>query len=289
MRITTLTKIIIFCFLLWNAPIFAATLTVNSTADTAVSGDGQCTLREAISNANANTDSSGGDCAAGEIVPVIDVIVFNIQKPATVTLYTQLRLTDAVEIVNTPSPNDLTIRRADDAPAFVVFYVITGVFVKLEGLTITNGFSDYDGGGIYVASYGMLTVVNCSISGNTATTKGSAINSRTSSVVTIENSTFEGNVINSILEGGTIYNSEGTLRVVNSTIANNVGTGIYYRENQLIQVTNTTISGNIGGLGGGIGGDIFNSPITLEITNSTIIGNESLECRLGEDYSPEAA
>jgi CSLREA domain-containing protein len=43
----------------------AATLTVNSTADTATAGDAQCTLREAINNVNAGADTTGGDCVAG--------------------------------------------------------------------------------------------------------------------------------------------------------------------------------------------------------------------------------
>jgi len=51
---------------LWPArPARAAAITVNSTADTLTPGDGQCTLREAIMNANVNGDNTGGDCAAG--------------------------------------------------------------------------------------------------------------------------------------------------------------------------------------------------------------------------------
>ena len=43
----------------------AATINVNSTADTLVVGDGKCTLREAIDNANGDADTSGDDCAPG--------------------------------------------------------------------------------------------------------------------------------------------------------------------------------------------------------------------------------
>lgn len=42
----------------------ATTITVNTTSDEAVT-DGQCSLREAISNANANSDTTAGDCAPG--------------------------------------------------------------------------------------------------------------------------------------------------------------------------------------------------------------------------------
>lgn len=50
-----------------GAPLFA-TITVNNNGDAAVGGDGICTLREAILNANTDSQLSGsgaGDCAAG--------------------------------------------------------------------------------------------------------------------------------------------------------------------------------------------------------------------------------
>ena len=43
----------------------ASTITVNSTADNLTAGDGNCTLREAMTNSNADSDSSSGDCTAG--------------------------------------------------------------------------------------------------------------------------------------------------------------------------------------------------------------------------------
>src|SRR5262245_34896773 len=51
--------------LLSQTPAYAATITVSSTADDATAGNGQCTLREAINNANAAGDTTGGDCVAG--------------------------------------------------------------------------------------------------------------------------------------------------------------------------------------------------------------------------------
>ena len=51
----------------------AANLSVNDTSDSVVAGDSKCALREAIINANSDTDSTGGDCAAGSGVGV-DVI-----------------------------------------------------------------------------------------------------------------------------------------------------------------------------------------------------------------------
>jgi len=58
----------------------AATITVNSAADVAVSNDDLCTLREAINSANTNIASGGvaGECAAGQSPPTLDTIAFSV-------------------------------------------------------------------------------------------------------------------------------------------------------------------------------------------------------------------
>jgi CSLREA domain-containing protein len=65
-------------FALASSALWAATITVNSVADTAAN-DGVCTLREAITAANTNTATGAlaGECAAGTLAGVDD-IVFNI-------------------------------------------------------------------------------------------------------------------------------------------------------------------------------------------------------------------
>ncbi len=77
-----------------------ATVTVNSTADTTVASDGQCTLREAILNTNNGNNTSGTDCVAGTIGA--DVIEFNIPNGgnrATIAMTSSLpTITDPVTI-----------------------------------------------------------------------------------------------------------------------------------------------------------------------------------------------
>src|SRR5262245_56986107 len=53
-------------------PVYAAGITVNSSADT-IANDGACTLREAISNANGDSQlyTSAGECAAGSGTDII--------------------------------------------------------------------------------------------------------------------------------------------------------------------------------------------------------------------------
>lgn len=47
------------------AAMAATTITVNTLDDVAIPGDDACTLREAVGNANADSDLTSGDCAAG--------------------------------------------------------------------------------------------------------------------------------------------------------------------------------------------------------------------------------
>ena len=48
-------------------PVAAAIIIVNTAADNATPGDGDCTLREAINNANSGGDTTGGDCVPGTV------------------------------------------------------------------------------------------------------------------------------------------------------------------------------------------------------------------------------
>jgi CSLREA domain-containing protein len=74
-----------------------ATITVNSTQDSDNPGDGLCTLREAITNANDDADSSGGDCAAGSGTDAIQFAIGAVGSQQTITLTSNLpNITDPV-------------------------------------------------------------------------------------------------------------------------------------------------------------------------------------------------
>jgi CSLREA domain-containing protein len=49
---------------IWASPAWASTITVTTAADEQNTND-QCSLREAIINANQNDQSGSADCAAG--------------------------------------------------------------------------------------------------------------------------------------------------------------------------------------------------------------------------------
>jgi len=158
------------------------------------------------------------------------------------------------------------------------------VQVKLSGMTFRNGAGEEDGGGIYNC-FGTLTVRDSIITGNRISSGhgsfgyGAGIYNCPSSALTLINSTISNN---SALIGGAICNG-GTLTIMDSTISGNVarqheGGGI--ANYGTLTITNSTFSGNIarpsllGSLAGGIlNGGLFQSSGTIAINNSTLSGN----------------
>lgn len=214
------------------------TVTDNGDTHDAAPGDrlcadvaGQCTLRAAVEETNANSSR--------------DAIIFALEQPAVIDLTLgELLIVQNLDIVG-PGARRLTVRRAAGASNFRIFHMPqTESFVNFRGLTISNG-NDLFGGGIFVEtggrlglydsavrgnqgqlgggimSSGRLTVVRCLIDGNSATVTGGAIaNTGSAHEMTITNSTITGNTGASV---GAIYN-EGILLLVNDTISENTGT-----------------------------------------------------------------
>src|ERR1039457_3302006 len=138
------------------------TITVNNTTDPAsTSGNGFCTLREAIDNANAKSDTTAGDCAAGTGTDTI-----NFSVSGTIMLGSGLPA-----IVNTltidGTGQTVTI---DGAKLYGVLVVNSGATLTLNDLTIAHGSSTSTGGGVY--NGGTLTVTNSIFSDNSATNRG---------------------------------------------------------------------------------------------------------------------
>ncbi|MFP4099415.1 right-handed parallel beta-helix repeat-containing protein [Coleofasciculus sp.] len=95
-----------FSLLMDSASAQTAAIVVNTTADDINAGDGNCTLREAINNANTNRDTTNGDCRTGFSYPTIDAIAFNIQsaQPSIILNSPLPTLTEAVVIDGTSQP-----------------------------------------------------------------------------------------------------------------------------------------------------------------------------------------
>lgn len=277
-----------------------ATFTVNTTADA-----GAGSLRQAI------TDSNG---AAGADSIVFDAGVFSTSQ--TVSLLSVLpTISDDVAIVGTGS-GKVTVTRNVAATDFRLLNVsnasklltvsVTGVRftngslvtsgsqqtdnggginigsedVTLNDVVVSNCTSNQQGGGIAVREGGRLTMINCTVSGNTATgaVGGDPLNPGFSGV-----------------GGGVYFTQDGNLTMIGCTVSGNQakyrGAGVYLFADTLATATirNSTISGNkttsiySGGYlftpdSGGAGIAVNTNPLnqstaTVTIQNSTIYQN----------------
>ena len=143
----------------------ANTITVNTLSDSSTAGDGLCSLREAITNANSASDTTLGDCVAGT---GNDTIVFSLSGKITVA--STLPSPSAVlEIDGSGQTIDI-----DGGSASRIFLNLTGT-LTLNDLTISNGSTSGNGGGI--SSNGGLTVTDSTFTGNNAVGGGAIFNS----------------------------------------------------------------------------------------------------------------
>ncbi|AFZ49127.1 beta strand repeat-containing protein [Dactylococcopsis salina] len=157
-----------------------------------------------------------------------------------------------------------------------------GIFSS-ENLTISNTIisgnsADSEGGGIFNSqslTLGISTIINSSVSSNSANRGGGIVNGGT---LDLNNSTVSNNSADE--EGGGIYLSYGTASLTNSIISGNSGNrggGIY--NNRTFMLTNSTVSGNSANEeGGGIFGSLgSSSPSNSTIINSTINDNTATQ------------
>lgn len=264
----------VLAFALAAGSTTAATITVNSLADTAAD-DGECTLREAIIAGN-NTFPSGsmpGECPGGELDPVVDRIEFDAGVTGTIGLVSGLpQINDPVEIVG-PGPADLIV----DGSAITTRALRVQDDVLIEGIAIINATSLSSGGAINADQ--PLTLRNVLIENNQATDGGGIY---TTADLTVENCVFSGNIA-SDFDGGAIRlaNAAQTLTVRDSLFENN-STGPSGRSGGAIQVGGsdhvTEISGStfVGNAARGSnreGGALRIGGASLTMVNSTFSGN----------------
>jgi hypothetical protein len=155
---------------------------------------------------------------------------------------------------------------------FQVFNIAPNITVTISGLTIADGVSGGQGGGIYNA--GLLTLDRMMLLGNSAnaTGEGGAIFNSSSGTLTMISSTVSGNGVHAGAGGG-VYN-DGTLRMINSIVSGNrlsYGTGAGIFNGGLLTIDNSSISGNSASVDDS-GGGITNTG-TLTISSSTISEN----------------
>jgi hypothetical protein len=268
--------------------IAPAVFTVTNTLD---SGSGS--LRQAVLDSNA--------------LPGADTINFNSQlfsTNRTITLTSgELLISDNLSVVG-PGANVLTISGNNVTRVFDV-HGSTILNVSFSSLTITKGISNnfsggiagygadltiqgcvitgnkgYSGGGIGSAGltlttgFGFLTLTDCQVSNNTATSfRGGGIWEIGGLV--LQRSTILGNVAAD--SGGGAF-ATSSFVMDNSTVTGNSsgfrGGGLYVRETS-VSIRNSTISGNTASQLGGALGIANLSPDTAVIQNSTITANSA--------------
>lgn len=226
-------------------------ITVDNFTDPAsTSGNGFCTLREAINNANAASDTSSGDCVAGTGT---DTILFSVS--GTITLGSTL------PAIANSSPGSLTIDgtgqtvTVDGASTYRALVIDVGAILTVNDLTIANGnASGADGGGI--ENSGTLTIANSTLSGNSAPVGGNVgygggINSEDAGTLTVNNSTFSDNSAGN--SGGAIA-AGGKVTISNSTFSGNTASSDFggaIEAGSTVTIANTVFSNNLAGYGGG--------------------------------------
>jgi CSLREA domain-containing protein len=286
--------------LLSTISVDAATYAVTKTADT---NDGtcnaDCSLREAIAAANATADN--------------DVIVFAVPlfaSPQTITLGgTEMVVANNGSLtIYGPGANRLTIN-GNNASRILV----TGpnVVVNIHNLRFTGGngvgaTNTGRGGAIYNVGGTMLikdsiltgnsganggalnnaasaapsvaanlTIDNCVISFNSATSSGAAMQNFSTSFLNIRNSTVHNNNSSNTGIAGA-FQANGTVTITNTTFANNTapagtGGGVYFNGTSMI-MTNSTLVNNSCSLGGG-GLHRTGTAATANVRNTIISDN----------------
>jgi hypothetical protein len=286
---------LIFGLFLAPSQVFAASITVTTTADTldaagtcaAVTlaslpgSDGQTSLREAICAANAN--------------PGADTITFSVNGTF---LITGVANEDNGAAGDFDIKQSLTIQGNGVANTIIdgngierifdVFPSAASVF-NLSDLTLQNGdtrtTSFKEGGALYLHNNVTTTLTNCQIINNFSGANGAVENRGT---LTISNCLFSDNqtipATGSVV-GGALHNA-GSLAITNSTFTNNSvrgeGGAIATTTGAAVSVSiqNTTFSNNQalvtgGGLGNGGAISTTGNQGTITITNSTFSGNKA--------------
>jgi len=284
-----------------GVPAAAATITVTTT-DPDPAPDGQCSLIEAIVNANTDT-ATYADCVAGSGADVIELA-----SAATYVLdqvHTNYDGPNGLPLVNsqiTIEGNGSTIERFADASLFRLIAVTPTGALELRDLTLRNGdVGSNFGGALY--SRGGVELIRCAVTGNAAQGGGGLWNRSGTmtvidSVVSLNVAVGGGGGINSdaddadailVIEGTSVTENEvldggggaiwahggftSELHIMHSAITSNTAgrtTGGIRSQGAEVTIENTTIDGNQSNWACG---GLFFEGGTGEIDRSTISNN----------------
>ncbi|MBD2768945.1 hypothetical protein IC235_13705 [Hymenobacter sp. BT664] len=249
-------------------------------------------LVAAINTANTNGQADVINLATNGLY-VLNTVNYTSQNPGN-TGYEGPRglpniLNDVTGLDLTINGNGATIQRSTTAPSFGLFSCAGQTI--FNNLTFRNGDVVAQGAAIFSQFKGNVEVNNCSFYNNTsrlaAEGGGGAIYTKSLSVLTVRNSTFENN--SAVNQGGAISNLLSNLTVLNSTFKNNrttsplgagpAGGAIYddgaRGDNGTLIIRNNLFEGNASN---GLGGALFLFPYrtqSAEVTGCTFKANSA--------------
>lgn len=274
------------------------TIEVTTTADTA-SANGQCSLREAIINANDNA-STYPECGA----PGAGNVSIQFQSglgTATITLTSTLPNITRTAGMTINGAGRITISGNN---LYRVFIVNPSADITLESLTVASGratgdcatdATDKGYGGAIRNDAGSVTIQNSTFANNVAVWVGGcgghggaishgadpASPGGSRGTLTVNNSTFSGNQAGG--NGGAIYNNDAWIDISRSTFLNNTsaapdnrslwGGGAIFNYGALT-ISNSTFGSNTSADSNG--GGIFTQAGTVTLINNTFSGNSGV-------------
>ena len=294
--------------------ISAATIPVTTT-NPAIAADGQCSLIEAIDNANADAQTHA-DCPAGSGADTIEL------ADSANYVLDQVHIShfgpNGLPIIGsnvTIEGRNSTIERAPGAPAFRLLQVNSSGTLFLRDLTLRGGdCGPTSCGGALLNAFGQADLIRTTITESAAPDGGGICNS--SGPMTLTDCVLTLNTASGG-EGGGLLSIDDIatppiLNIDRTSVTNNTGAyggGIATSDTEVV-ISDSTISGNkaysasgfafCGGLGlasgvaeirrstisdnsaeslavlSGFGGGVCISDNTTTISNSTISGNEAL-------------
>ena len=270
-----------------TATATAVPTNVNTLLDETTPGDGLCSLREAINNANSGSDTTGGDCL------VTPTVTFSVS--GTITLGSTLPNVTATVTIDGIGQT-ITV---DGASTYQVLLVNSGASLNLQNLTVAHGFVSGFGHGGGIFSSGTTQITNVSMMNNVAGAGGAVFNNGGN--LTVANSTFSGghgdgggltNFNHGVMtvtgstftanqasaqRGSALFVQDGTVSITNSTFsansAINNSTGCIYNDGGSLSISDSTVSGNVSAHGGAIFMDAGTSTVAGSIVSNNSPGN----------------
>lgn len=241
------------------------TLIVNKLALTNDPNDGKCDLWEALKAAFDSAPYHG--CNANSLPTVIgfsaDILGGTIQLPASGGYPDLPMIRSNVTIIG-----PITVNGGGFANDTHIFNLASDGSLTLINMTLINAYTSGSGAAILSQSYGAISLIGVSVTGNIVDSDGGAI--YTNGPVNIIGSSFTGNIARGVISSTTVTDNPGV----------GFGGALVVQGYDKLKIAGSAFSGNIADKGGGA---IYFSGGTAEITDVTFNGN------LVQDNAPTTA